>query len=261
MTVAVADVDESEPSAGAAGRRAPIPWQEAEVVGLIDEAPDTVSLQLRLQVDAGFLPGQYYNVRMPIPGKPRPVQRAYSVASSPYPDSSVIEIGVREVPGGLVSPRLVKDYAIGDKLEVRGPYGRFVWNEEMGGPVLLVGAGSGLVPLMCIIRYNLARGLEVPMAMLCSAMDYEHALYRAELAEIQEATSWLKVVHTVTRDPAETRVTYHRRIDKEMLADVMADLSPRLAYLCGPPAMVEMAADSLADLGLAPDQIRTEKYD
>jgi ferredoxin-NADP reductase len=230
------------------------------VIDVIEEAPDAVTLRLQLGETEGFLPGQYYNVRLGVPGQSRPVQRAYSVGSSPLPDSSIIDLGVREVPSGMISPRLVHDLGIGQRLEVRGPYGRFTWTGDDGDPVLLVGAGSGLVPLMAMVRYAVAAHREVPVSMVCSAATYEHALYRDELAQLTDRYRWLRVVHSVTRDLDEPRVAYHRRIDRDLLAEVLEEEIPRQAYLCGPPAMVEAVAAALADLGVDPDRVHTEKY-
>jgi len=245
---------------GRSARTAPR-WQDAEVIGVIEEAPDAVTLRLRLGETEGFLPGQYYNVRLDVGGHPQPVQRAYSVGSSPLPDPSVIDLGVREVPGGMVSPRLVRGLAVGRSLEVRGPYGRFTWTGDDGDPVLLVGAGSGLVPLMAMIRYAALAGRGIPMCLVCSAVTYDHALYRDELARLSGEHGWLRVVHSVTRDPGETRATYHRRIDRDLLADVLGGEVPAQAYLCGPPAMVDAVAAALAGLGVDPGRVRSEKYD
>lgn len=246
-------------SAGRPTRKPPL-WQDAEVVEVIEETPDAVTLRLRLREVAPFLPGQYYNVRLHVPGRDRPVQRAYSVGSSPLPDPAVIDIGVRELPGGMISPRLVKELPAGSQLAVRGPAGRFTWDGSPD-PVLLVGAGSGLVPLMSMIRYAVLIGRTTPMWLICSAITYDHAFYRDELDRLASERPWLRVVHCVTRDAGEQRASYHRRIDRSILADVLDGKFPHSAYLCGPPAMVESLAADLASLGMAPEAIRTEKYD
>lgn len=238
----------------------PLAWQDAEVVAVIDEAPDAVTLRLRVDEGEKFLPGQYYNVRLEVPGRPRPVQRAYSIGSSPLPDPLLIDIGVREVPGGMISPHLVKDYSVGSRLCVRGPTGRFTWDGHPD-PVLLVGAGSGLVPLMSMVRYAQAIGRTTPMWLICSAITYSHAFYRAELEDLASHHPWLRVVHCVTRDPADARATYHRRIDRAILSEVLGSDMPARAYLCGPPAMVDGVSEALARLGMNPDGIRSEKYD
>ena len=230
------------------------------MTAVIDEAPDAVTLRLRLADAAGFLPGQYYNVRLAVPGRPRPVQRAYSIGSSPAPDPSLIDLGVREVPGGLLSPRLVRLRA-GERLSVRGPYGRFTWDGRDAGPVLLVGAGSGMVPLMSMLRHAAQRGRRDPVVAVCSAVTYSHAFYRDELAALASGHSWLRVVHCITRDPAEPRAHYHRRMDRTVLSKSLEGIRPSAAYLCGSPAMVESVAAALVDLDVAPEVIETEKYD
>lgn len=255
----MADVLENSLVSAAAGRSASAPrWQTVEVV---EEAPDAVTLRLALDAPAVFLPGQYYNVRIAVPGRPRPIQRAYSVASSPVPGASMIDLGVREVPDGLVSPRLVRGLSIGELVDVRGPAGRFTWTEHDGRPILLVGAGSGIVPLVSILRYGAATNLQIPMSLICSSASFEYALYRDVIEQIAEEHSWLRVVYTFTRDVADRRAAYHRRIDRALLADVLSGTSPRCAYLCGPPSMVEDVSGWLEELGLDPSRVRTEKYD
>jgi ferredoxin-NADP reductase len=231
------------------------------LIDIIEETTDAVTLRLRLEDSANFLPGQYYNVRLSVPGRTGPVQRAYSVASSPVPTTSIIDIGVREVPGGLISPQLVRGLSVGDQVQVRGPVGRFTWTKDEGGPVLLVGAGSGVVPLMSMIRYAAAADLNIPMQLVCSSSSFDNAFYRRALADLTEQYSWLEVVHAVTRDSSDFRATHHRRIDQRMIADAVARQFPRHAYICGPPTMVEDVLGWLGELGVDPVSVRVEKYD
>ncbi len=242
-------------------RSKPKNWQMATVTEVIVETPETSTLRLALVESDGFLPGQYYNIRIPVEGRPRPIQRAYSVGSSPIPDASVIDVGVRETPGGLVSPVLVRQVAPGDLLEVRGPYGNFTWTERDGGPVFLIGAGSGVVPLMSMIRYQAHKGSAQPMHLLFSSKSQEFAIYAQELAALEAKYQWLTVSHTFTRDPHDERARFHRRIDKEMIAEVHSELQARVAFICGPPEVVESAEEILCDLGMPPEQVKTEKYD
>lgn len=228
---------------------------------IIEEAPDAVTLRLRLEESTGFLPGQYYNVRLAVPGRPGPVQRAYSIASPPVPDPSIIDLGVREVSDGLISPRLVRDLSPGDRIEVRGPVGRFTWTADDGGPVLLIGAGSGVVPLMSMIRYGTVADLAIPMRLVCSSSNFDYAFYHRDLADLAARYSWLEVVHTFTRDSDDPRARHHRRIDRPMVAEAVAGQFPTRTYICGPPAMVEDAQGWLTELGVDPDQVRVEKYD
>lgn len=230
------------------------------MVQVIDEAPDTVTLRLRLVDARPFVPGQYYNVRRPVRGRPRPVQRAYSVASAPVPDPATIDLGVKEVAGGLISPGLARTLEAGSRLEVRGPAGRFVWDGQPE-PVLLVGAGSGVVPLMSMVRYAAVTGRTARIWLICSAITLDHALYRNELDELAAQHPWLRLVHCVTRDPAERRAAYHRRIDSEILGEVLDGEQPAAAYLCGPPPMVDAVSAALTALGTPAGRIRTESYD
>ena len=248
-------------NAGGRERRVAPKWQEGEVVEVIVETPETKSLRIRVPEPEGFLPGQYYNIRIPVEGRPRPIQRAYSVGSSPYPASDVIEVGVKEIEGGLVSPVLVRYRPAGSLLEVRGPYGSFTWTEEMGGPVLLVGAGSGVVPLMAMIRYQVSRSSTVPMHLLFSSKSRDYVIYREELARAEGSHSWLRVSHSFTRDLGDELARYHRRIDKAMVEEVYRATVPKLAYLCGPPEMVDDVERTLLELGMEAASIRTEKYD
>ena len=248
-------------TAGDVSSRKPTRWQDARLIDIIEEAPDAVTLRLRIVDSADFLPGQYYNVRMTVPGRTGPVQRAYSVASSPIPDSSIIDIGVREVPGGLISPQLVRGLSVGDQVQVRGPVGRFTWTKNDGGPVLLVGAGSGVVPLMSMIRYAVAADLDIPVRLVCSSSSFDSAFYHRDLANLAEQHSWLEVVHTLTRDLSDARTAHHRRIDHRMVAEAVAGQLPRRAYICGPPAMVEEVQGWLGELAVDPAGVRVEKYD
>lgn len=159
-----------------------------------------------------------------------------------------------------MSPGLVNDLGIGSRLEVRGPAGRFIWSGHPD-PVLLVGAGSGLVPLMSMVRYAAWTGRSTPMWLICSATTWEHAFYREELARLAGEQRWLRVVHCVTGDPGEPRAGYHRRIDAEILAEVLDGEQAAAAYLCGPPVMVETVAETLDGLGIPAGCIHTEKYD
>jgi ferredoxin-NADP reductase len=241
--------------------RQPARWQDARLIDIIEETPDAVTLRLRLVDSADFLPGQYYNVRLSVPGRTGPVQRAYSVGSSPMPETSTIDIGVREVPGGLISPQLVRSLSVGDQIQVRGPVGRFTWTKDDGSPVLLVGAGSGVVPLMSMIRYAVAADLDIPMRLVCSSSSFDSAFYCRDLANLAEQHWWLEVVHTLTRDSSDVRATHHRRIDHRMVAEAVAGQLPKRAYICGPPAMVEDVQGWLGELGVDPAGVRIEKYD
>jgi len=112
-----------------------------------------VTLRLQLSKTSGFVAGQYCHVRLDLAGRPEPIQRSYSVASAPQPDPFVIDLGIKETPGGLISPRLVREFGLGSRLEVRVPTGRFTWTGDDREPVLLAGTASGVVSLMSMIRF------------------------------------------------------------------------------------------------------------
>jgi 3-phenylpropionate/trans-cinnamate dioxygenase ferredoxin reductase subunit len=114
---------------------------------------------------------------------------------------------------------------------------------------------------MSMVRFASASGLEIPVTLVCSSITYDHAFYREELALLAIQHCWLRVVHSVTRDPHETRALYHRRIDATMLSEVLNGTIPPHAYLCGPPAMVETAAAALNEFGVNPERVYSEKYD
>lgn len=122
---------------------------------------------------------------------------------------------------------------------MRGPVGCFTWTMDDGGPVLLVGAGSGMVLLMSTIRYAVASDLDIPMRLVCSSSSFDSAFYRRDIANLAKQHAWLEVVHTLTRDSDDARATHHRRIDRCMMAEAVEGQLPRRAYICGPPAKVK----------------------
>jgi ferredoxin-NADP reductase len=145
---------------------------------------------------------------------------------------------------------------------VRGPIGGyFVWQAAMGGPLLLVAGGSGVVPLMAMIRHRVAAGSQTPARLLYSSRTLGDVIYAKELQRLQNAGDELEIVHTLTRQQPPGWSGYARRIDNQMLAEVIAPLGKEaLAYVCGPTLMVEAVANGLVQIGLAPNRIRTERF-
>ncbi len=238
-------------------------WEQVQVVGVERGATGTV-LDLRLDEVPEVLPGQYYLVRLAVDAPPGVVEQAYSLCSSPYPPSSKVEIAVREVQGGRVSPILARQVAVGDLLQVRGPFGFLTWTERDGGPVGLIGAGTGVAPLAAIVRYAAARGLDVPMTLLCSSRDRTTVLLGDELEALGRDMAWFRLLRTFTRDPRDPSVRYHRRIDADMLAEVFEAAphtrSPSLYYVAGPGDMVIAVRAMLGSLGVADDRIYSEDH-
>jgi ferredoxin-NADP reductase len=188
-------------------------------------------------------------------------ERSYSIASPPEEDQRVT-LTVERLDDGEVSPYLVDELRIGDKLELRGPIGGyFVWEAHMGGPLLLVAGGSGIVPLMAMIRHRAAVGSTIPTRLLYSSRSSEDVIYRDELDRLERRDTLLEVVHTLTRVQPPGWTGYHRRIDTEMLREVAWPPDQRpLMFICGPTPFVETAAASLVTLGYEPGRIKTERF-
>src|SRR5215203_4309876 len=193
-------------------------WRLAEVVEVVPETPRTKSLVLKVPDWEGHKAGQHVDVRLTAPDGYQ-AQRSYSIASAP--EDERLMLTVDRLDDGEVSPYLTDVLMAGDKLELRGPIGGyFTWDESDGGPLLLVGGGSGVVPLMAMIRHRVAVGSEVPTRLLYSSRSYEEIIYRKELENLAARDSSLEVIHTLTRSKPEGWGGYDRRIDKEMLAEV-----------------------------------------
>ena len=188
-------------------------------------------------------------------------QRSYSIASPPEAGNE-IQLTVERLPDGEVSSYLVDELRPGDQFELRGPIGGyFVWDGSAASPLLLVAGGSGIVPLMAMLRHRAAIGSEVPARLLLSSRTADGIIYRDELARLAGAGSGLEVVHTLTRSRPPGWSGYTRRIDAAMLREVAWPPNPRpLVFVCGPTALVESVATTLVDEGNDPQRIRTERF-
>lgn len=236
-------------------------WQQATVSEVIAETPDTVTLRLALADGQPFLAGQHFNLEVAAGGT-YPAVEAYSASSSPWPDPRIIDVTVKEVSGGRVSPLLVRHIPVGAVLAIEGPLGYLTWNEADGSPLALVGAGSGITPLMAMIRYAAAKDLDVPVRLLHSSKDRAHAIFGDQLDRLADQYRWLQVVHTFTADPVEPTGSYHRRVDHDMLADTFADIAGScLAYVCGPFALVTHVEEQLLRLGVQPGRLTSEYWE
>ena len=189
------------------------------------------------------------------------MQRSYSIASGPEREGT-IDITVERIEDGEVSPFLHEIVMVGDRLEVRGPIGGyFVWEGALGGPLLLVAGGSGIVPLMAMIRHRAASGAPVPTRLLYSSRTTEDIIYADELQRLAARADGLEVVHTLTRSQPAGWTGYARRIDDEMLREVARPIGTTpLVFICGPTPLVEGAANGLVRIGVAAQRIRTERF-
>lgn len=234
-------------------------WQLAEVAEVVAETPRVRSLALRVPAWPGHKPGQHLDIRLTADDGYQ-AQRSYSIASAP--EDPHVTITVEKIDDGEVSPYLVDEVRPGDRVEIRGPIGGyFTWTAADGGPLLLVGGGSGVVPLMAMLRHRAAAGASVPTSLLYSSRGYDEIIYRAELEYLATSGGAARVIHTLTRSQPPGWTGYRRRIDAGMVVDVAppADDHP-LAFLCGPTRLVENVAEILAGLGYEPARIKTERF-
>jgi ferredoxin-NADP reductase len=238
----------------------PIAWQLATVTAIHDETPSVRTFTLALPSWPGHRAGQHVDLRLTAEDG-YSVERSYSIASEPERQGE-IDITVERIPDGEVSPFLDDVVVEGDRLEVRGPIGGyFVWESQLGGPLFLVAGGSGVVPLMAMIRHRRRAATTVRTRLLLSSRHVEDIIYRAELDRLAGASDGFEVVHTLTRSQPEGWNGYARRIDASMLAEVLGPLAVEArVYICGPTALVELAANAIVRMGLPADRVRTERF-
>jgi ferredoxin-NADP reductase len=240
-------LDRLSPEVVPAAPKAPGKWQIATVGSIKRETPRVKSFRLELPMWMPHLPGQHYDVRLTAPDGYQ-AQRSYSVASSPL-DEGEIELTVDLLAGGEVSPYFHEVVVEGDQVEVRGPFASyFVWRGE--APVLLIGGGSGVVPLMAILRHRRRTMPELPMRLVYSVRTAEDVIYADELGE--DATI------TFTREPPEGWSGHTGRIDRALIGDDGG--SSGVAFICGSNAFVESASRLALDAGFDPRRIRTERF-
>jgi ferredoxin-NADP reductase len=188
-------------------------------------------------------------------------ERSYSIATPPE-EAPRVTLTVERLDDGEVSPYLTEDLRVGDKLELRGPIGGFfVWEAQMGGPLLLVAGGSGIVPLLAMLRHRAAAGSNVATRLLYSSRSLEDVIYRDELDQLMKSSTMLEVVQTLTRTQPPGWTGYSRSVDLQMLREVAwpPEQHP-LIFICGPTPFVETAAASLVALGHEPARIKTERF-
>ncbi len=232
-------------------------WQVGEIVEVIRETSRVKSLVFEVPDWPGHQAGQHVDVRLTAEDGYQAV-RSYSIASPP--EERRLVLTVEELDQGEVSPYLIEEVRRGDRLELRGPIGGyFVWDIAMAGPLLLAAGGSGIVPLMAMLRHRKLAGSDVPVRLLYSVRSPENLIYRDELQLLQG--NGVEVIETFTRAAPPEWDGYRRRVDIEMLREVAwpRDLRPR-AYVCGPTPFVETVANGLLMLGFESERVRTERF-
>ncbi len=236
-------------------------WQICTIAEIIQQTPSIKSYMLRLSEPFAYLAGQHVDVRLTAPDG-YVAMRSYSIASSPN-DSKVIELAIERLPDGEVSPFFHDIAAVGDEIELRGPIGgHFLWPEPAAGPVLLIGAGSGVVPLMSMLRRRRELGLAVPTALLLSSRTQHDVLFADELLALEMADPSFELALAVTREAPKRASDFARRIDDAMVAEVIARLPglPAHVFVCGSNPFVNIAADGALMAGLDAATIKTERY-
>jgi len=235
-------------------------WLQARLSRRLDETPRAKTLVLDVPGWPSHMAGQHVDVRLTAADGYQ-AQRSYSIASPPD-DHDQLSLTVERIENGEVSPYLTEVLAEGEQLELRGPIGGyFVWSTESGGPLFLIAGGSGVCPLMAMIRQRAARGSHVPARLLYSARSLEEIIYKRELDQLAERADGLEVFYTLTRSQPPGWRGGSRRIDRAMLAEVgFASEQLPLCMVCGPTPLVEAVASTLVELGHRPDRVKTERF-
>ncbi len=234
-------------------------WRMGKVLALHDETASARTITLEVPDWPGHLAGQHVDVRLTASDGYSGV-RSYSIASAP--DQRHIEITVERLPDGEVSPYLTQQVAAGDRLELRGPIGGwFVWRSQQPEPVQLIAGGSGIVPLMAMLRARASVGSTAPFRLLYSVREPGAVFYRDELATIADGDRGVSIDYTYTRAVPKDWPRPPARIDAALIASVTwpSNLGPTF-YVCGPTSFVETAAGLLSANGNSPDKIKTERF-
>jgi ferredoxin-NADP reductase len=234
---------------------AAVVWRVATVRAARAETPGARTIVLDVPDWPGHVAGQHVDVRLTAEDGYR-AERSYSIASAP--EAPDLELTIERIDDGEVSPYLTDEVREGDQFEVRGPVGgHFTWRVEDGGPLLLLAGGSGLVPLMAMLRHRAARGSDAEARLLVSARRWDDVIYRDEI----ESLTGVQTSFALTREQPAGWTGFARRVDAAMLEAVGPPPSARpRVFVCGPTAFVERAADVLVAAGHDPRAIRAERF-
>jgi ferredoxin-NADP reductase len=235
-------------------------WEIASVRDIKLETPKVKSFTLTLPMWMRHRAGQHYDIRLTAEDGYQ-AQRSYSIASEPEREGE-LDITVERINDGEVSTYMHDVLVPGDRIEARGPIGGyFVWEATMDDPLLLIAGGSGVVPLMSMIRHRAAAGAKNPTSLLYSSRNFEDIIYYNELESLRSENNGVQVFHTLTRSQPPDWKGYARRIDQEILKEVAQPLGRSVqVFICGPTLLVEAAANMLVKIGVSSNQIRTERF-
>ena len=235
-------------------------WRVGTVVALHDETPTAKTITLQVPNWPGHVAGQHIDVRLTASDGYSAV-RSYSIASAPNVEGRV-EVTVERLADGEVSPYLTQELAVGDRVELRGPIGGwFVWRTRQTEPIQLIAGGSGIVPLMAMIRSRASAESTAPFRLLYSVREPGAAFYRDELQAIADRGHFLSLTYAYTRVAPKSSPRPPGRVDASIIAETT--WSSRLiptCYVCGPTSFVKATAALLVSCGNRPDNIKTERF-
>ncbi|MEH2563266.1 ferredoxin reductase [Bradyrhizobium sp. AZCC 2289] len=234
-------------------------WQFAQVRDAVVETHRVKSLMLQPAGWPGHLPGQHVDIRLTAEDGYQ-AQRSYSIASPP--EDELLVLTVERVKDGEVSPYLLDELRVGDQLELRGPIGGyFVWTGAAREPVYLLAGGTGITPLMSMLRHRDRLPSRPPALLIYSARSWEDIVYRDELEAMMRRDSSLRLVYALTRQQPTDWTGHRGRINKGLLAaNWFPPAHSPTIYVCGPTTFVETAASLLVELGFDPLSIKTERF-
>jgi len=238
-----------------------IQWQEAQITRIVPRTPHLKSFFFLPPAPFRHIAGQHVDVRLTAPDGYSAL-RSYSIASAPN-SGAEIELAIDRLDDGEVSPFFHEVAEVGDDIELRGPLGgHFIWRPANGGPLLLIGGGSGVVPLLAMIRQGFAERIEVPIVLLLSARSPEETPFLQELLDIEAQWPSFHLHLAFTRAAPLRPQDHGRRIDSEIVSSALMSLgaAPNHTFVCGSNSFVNTAADLVAGAGVPPDTIRTERY-
>lgn len=236
-------------------------WQPSIITDIIPRSGRVKSFFLKPSKPFSYSAGQHATVRLTASDGYR-AQRNYSIASAPE-QGDVIELAIEKLDSGEVSGFFHDIAMVGDEIELKAPIGgHFIWSVADGGPIVLIGGGSGVVPLIGMLRHRALNKSNVPVVLLYSARSWDETIYRDEIFAVQERKDGFDLVLTTTRDKARRKGDHERRIDAAMIAETLSKLpsAPAQCFVCGSNPFVEMAAHHLMDANISPKIIRTERF-
>lgn len=237
------------------------PWQNAVITKIVHRTPRVSSFYFKPSSPFKFDAGQHVDVRLTAPDG-YIAQRSYSIASAPE-NGDIIELAIERLADGEVSSFFHEAAAIGDEIEIRGALGgHFIWSVKDGGPLFLLGGGSGVVPLMSMLRHRAAQSSTMPAMLVLSARNWDEVIFRDELIALHDKQNGFELVLTLTREAARRPGDYARRIDHMVIEEVLAKFNepPRHIFICGNNPFVETASSVLVEAGLPAGSIKTERY-